>query len=70
MVLESCQFGDDYQNCSYYSNLDLVLYCNDCTTSSDFSEQVLVVDYFSAVYIDMEVVDIELQGHTDTDSTT
>lgn len=67
-VPESCQSGDDYQDCSCSSNLDLVLCCHDCTTGSDFSEQVLVIDYLSAVDIDMAVVDNVLRQHTYTDS--
>lgn len=37
-VPESYQSGDDYQNCSYYSDLDLALCCHGCTAGFDFSE--------------------------------
>lgn len=61
MVPESCQFGDDYQNCFCYSGLDLVLCCHDCIVGSDFSEQVLIVGSLFAVDIDMAVIDTELR---------
>ena len=60
-VTKSCQFGEDYQNYFCYSGFDLVLCCHDCIVGSDFSEQVLIVDYFIVVDIDMVVDDIKLR---------
>lgn len=68
MVPKSCQSEDNYQSCSCCSDLDLILCCHNCTASSDFSEQVLIDDYFSAVDTNMAVVDTELLQHTDTDN--